>query len=102
MSAPGLVLFTAFTVLVVTVLYTTFRRCDVPTAELEPDQPEDPRAPSEEERVLAHREQMFRDVLAFNEWQAVSLAEAAVDWHEAQSLIVAGCSHELAVDILLP
>lgn len=67
-----------------------------------PEPEPETRGPSEEEKVLSHREQMFRDVLLFNEWQAISLAEAGVDWHEAQTLLEKGCSHEFALDILLP
>lgn len=63
---------------------------------------EAPRAPDEAERVLSHREQMFRDELKFNEWQAISLAEAGVDWHAAKALLDKGCSHDFALDILLP
>lgn len=65
------------------------------------EEPDEPRGPNEEERVLSHREQMFRDVLKFNEWQSASLAEAAVDWHEAERLLKRGCPHELVVDLLL-
>ena len=44
---------------------------------------------------------MLREECGFNDMQAIALAEAGVDWHEAKRLIDRGCSHELAVDLLL-
>lgn len=66
-----------------------------------PEEESEPRAPDEFERVLSHREQMFRE-LGFNRWQAVSLAEAGCDWHEAEKLLARDCPHETALDLLLP
>ena len=59
-----------------------------------------PRRPDEQEKVLSHREQMFR-YLGFNEFQSIALAESSVDWHAADALIKSGCSREIALDILL-
>lgn len=59
------------------------------------------RSPTEEERILSYREEMFRG-LEFNFWQSVSLAEAGVDWHEADKLLKRGCPHETVLDLLLP
>lgn len=68
-----------------------------------PDEPEpEPRAPDEREIVLSNVEKLLRDECGFNPWQAASLAEAGVDWHYAKKLIDRGCSHEVALDILLP
>lgn len=64
------------------------------------EEPETARAPDEWEKVLSHREQMFRS-LGFNMWQAVSLAEAAADWHEAERLIHKGCPLDTVLDLLL-
>lgn len=61
----------------------------------------EPRRPDEFERVLSHREQMFR-ALGFNLWQSVSLAEAGADWHEAEKLLERTCPHETVLDLLLP
>lgn len=61
----------------------------------------EPRRPDEFERVLSHREQMFR-TLGFNLWQSASLAEAGADWHEAEKLLERTCPHETVLDLLLP
>lgn len=61
---------------------------------------EEPREPHEGERVLAYVEQLLRNH-GFNDFQAVALAEAGVDWHQAVDLLEEGCDPETAVDILL-
>lgn len=62
----------------------------------------EPRAPDEFEKTLSWVEERLRNECGFNRWQATSLAEAGVDWHRAKVLIDLGCSHETALDILLP
>ncbi len=61
----------------------------------------EPRAPDDFEKTMSWVEERLREC-GFNSWQAVSLAEAGVDWHQAKLLIDLGCSHETALDILLP
>jgi len=61
---------------------------------------DEPRPPTEAERVLASVELRFLE-LGFNPLQAAALAEAHADWHEAERLLVSGCSLETAIDILL-
>ena len=62
----------------------------------------EPRAPDDFEKTMSWVEERLRAECGFNSWQAVSLAEAGVDWHQAKLLIDLGCSHETALDILLP
>lgn len=71
------------------------------TAKPPPEEDAEPRAPDEFEQLLSYREQMFRE-LGFNQWQAVSLAEANCDWHDADKLLGKGCPHETVLDLLLP
>lgn len=66
----------------------------------EPEPEPEGRPPDEFERVLSHREMMFRS-LGLNDWQAVALAESGADWHEAERLIKKGCPIETVVDLLL-
>ena len=63
-------------------------------------EPEPPRQPTEEERVISNVEYHLRE-LGFNTIQAEALAAVGVDWHRAKHLLDSGCSHETAVDILL-
>lgn len=56
--------------------------------------------PDESDRVWQHVVQQL-EALGFNAMQAMSLADAGVDWHEAHKLIHKGCSPETAIDILL-
>lgn len=66
------------------------------------EEPEVPaRHPDEYEKVLSHREQMFRG-LGFNEYQSVALAEASADWHQADGLLKKGCPPDTVLDLLLP
>lgn len=58
------------------------------------------RKPTEVEIVRSHVEERFRN-LGFNTMQAEALADAGADWHEAERLIVKGCDHEIALDILV-
>lgn len=39
--------------------------------------------------------------LGFNAVQAISLADAGVDWHAAERLLNKGCPHERAMHILI-
>ena len=66
----------------------------------DPTGQEESRPPTEAERVLANIELRFLE-LGFNPLQAAALAESGADWHEAERLLVSGCSLETAVDILL-
>lgn len=59
-----------------------------------------PRKPTEVEIVRSHVEERFRN-LGFNTMQAEALADAGADWHDAERLIVRGCGHEIALDILV-
>lgn len=58
-----------------------------------------PQKPPPEDIVRSHVEERFRH-LGFNELQAETLADAGVDWHEAERLIDKGCDHLVALDIL--
>lgn len=58
------------------------------------------RAPDEYERVLSHREQMFRDVLGFSFEASIILAESNADWHEAARLLDSGCPKHIALNLL--
>ena len=59
-----------------------------------------PAVEDEYERLFAFRQGRFRE-LGFNPFQALALAEAHVDWHDAERLIKRKCSPDVAVDILL-
>jgi hypothetical protein len=61
---------------------------------------EEARPADEYERLLSYREEMFGK-LGFNSFQGAALADANVDWHDADKLLKSGCSHETAVDLLL-
>lgn len=55
----------------------------------------------EEGQLLAWRVEQFAN-LGFSFDDAHILGEHKVDWHEAERLLKAGCTHELAVQILRP
>lgn len=61
---------------------------------------DEPRPPSEHERVLSYQEQRFME-LGFNVLQAAELAESGVDWHDADRLLEHGCPLEMSLLILL-
>lgn len=63
------------------------------------DPGDETRVPSDDEKTLSWVEQQFR-TLGFNELQAVALADAGADWHEAQRLIRSGCPYLTVVDLL--
>ena len=65
----------------------------------DPGDETDAHDPSDDEKTLSWVEQQFRE-LGFNELQAVALAEAGADWHEAQRLLKSGCPFLTAVDLL--
>ena len=65
----------------------------------EQDPGDETRVPSDDEKTLSWVEQQFR-TLGFNELQAVALADAGADWHEAQRLIRSGCPFLTVVDLL--
>ena len=69
------------------------------TAYPQGDPGDETRVPSDDEKTLSWVEQQFR-TLGFNELQAVALADAGADWHEAQRLIRSGCPFLTAVDLL--
>ena len=52
------------------------------------------------ERLFEFRRARFES-LGLNEFQAFALADAHVDWHDAERLIKSGCPADVAVDILL-
>ena len=54
----------------------------------------------EYERLFEFRERRFL-AIGFNHFQAVALAVAQADWHEAESLVKDGCPLDVAIDILL-
>ena len=56
--------------------------------------------PDEMDRVWDHVVKQMES-LGFNPVQAISLADAGVDWHEAQRLLNKGCPHERAMHILI-
>jgi hypothetical protein len=63
---------------------------------------EDTTAPVVDEeatRVYHWRVHRFRE-LGFTLWQSRRLADRQVDWHSAQTLLVAGCPIDLVFDIL--
>ena len=64
--------------------------------EASPDTPE----VEEEDIVWAHVVDQLQQ-LGFNSHQAMSLADAGVDWHDARRLINKGCPIETAIDLLL-
>lgn len=58
------------------------------------------RPPDEWEIVASWVEERFRD-LGFDDELAVLMADQGVDWHVARGLLEKGCSHSLALLILL-
>jgi hypothetical protein len=59
-----------------------------------------PAVVDEYERLFAFRLERFKG-LGFNEYQAFTLAEAHVDWHDAERLRRGKCPTDVAVDILI-
>jgi hypothetical protein len=71
-----------------------------PAADGDPgDEQPEPRAPTEDEKVLSYRELMLME-LGFNDAQAEAIAAAKVSWHEADALLRKGCDHHTVVNLL--
>jgi hypothetical protein len=60
---------------------------------------EEPRPPSQEERMRSHLEERFRR-MGFNELQVEVLIDKRIDTHTVEDLISKGCDPPVAFDIV--